>query len=193
MYEMQGTSPGLAASGQPVTWLSRRGHAARQSQEPALGSGCPAPPTSRSCPRAVPVSNGESISTATARAPARPAPHIFRVSSPVHTLSTGYGWLSAFNSCFPPPYTQVIHRLPGVTRGTLAARRVRRTEFTCFTIQFPALGDAIAEIIWLNSACLSDRSGIAARARPGGPCGSWPAPSGPCDDEDDQLGASSLR
>jgi len=32
---MQGTSPGLAASGQPVAWPSRRGPAARQSQEPA--------------------------------------------------------------------------------------------------------------------------------------------------------------
>ena len=85
MYEMQGTSPGLAASGQPVAWPSRRGHAARQSQEPALGSGCPAPPTSRSRPRAVPVSNGESISTASARHGARPAPHLF----PAFFLSTG--------------------------------------------------------------------------------------------------------
>jgi hypothetical protein len=84
MYEMQGTSPWPAASGQPVAWPSRRGHAARQSQEPALGSGCPAPPTSRSRPRAVPVSNGESISTASARDGARPAPHL----SPAFFLST---------------------------------------------------------------------------------------------------------
>ena len=77
MYEMQGTSPGLATSGQPVAWPSRRGHAARQSQEPALGSGRPAPPTSRSHPRAVPVSNGESISTSSAQGSARPARHLF--------------------------------------------------------------------------------------------------------------------
>lgn len=81
---MQGTSPGLAASGQPVAWPSRRERAARQSQEPALGSGCPAPPTSRSHPRAVPVSNGESISTASARDCARPAPDLF----PAFFLST---------------------------------------------------------------------------------------------------------
>ena len=86
MYEMQGTSPGLAASGQPVAWPSRRERAARQSQEPALGSGCPAPPTSRSCPRAVPVSNGESISTASARYRARPVRIFFRP----FFASTGY-------------------------------------------------------------------------------------------------------
>ena len=86
MYEMQGTSPGLAASGQPVAWPSRRERAARQSQEPALGSGCPAPPTSRSCPRAVPVSNGKSIFTASVRYRARPA----RIFFPAFLASTGY-------------------------------------------------------------------------------------------------------
>src|SRR5881398_1672770 len=116
MYEMQGTSPGLAASGQPVAWPSRRGHAARQSQEPALGSGCPAPPTSRSRPRAVPVSNGESISTASARDGARGAPHFFPAFF-LSTRSTEYGWLSAVNRGFPPSFTQVINRLPGVTQG----------------------------------------------------------------------------
>ncbi len=103
MYEMQGTSPGLAASGQPVAWPSRRGHAARQSQEPALGSGRPAPPTSRSRPRAVPVSNGESISTASARGRARPAPHLF----PAFFLSTG----SPQNTAGYPHFTVVFHRL----------------------------------------------------------------------------------
>src|SRR5437762_6255537 len=103
MYEMQGTSPGVAASGQPVAWPSRRGHAARQSQEPALGSGRPAPPTSRSHPRAVPVSNGESISTASARGRARPAPHLF----PAFFLSTG----SPQNTTGYPHLTVVFHCL----------------------------------------------------------------------------------
>jgi hypothetical protein len=76
---MRCRGPCLASphQGQPVAWPSRRGRAARQSQEPALGSGCPAPPTSRSHPRAVPVSNGESISTSSAWDSARPAPHLF--------------------------------------------------------------------------------------------------------------------
>jgi hypothetical protein len=76
---MRCRGPRLASphQGQPVAWPSRRGRAARQSQEPALGSGCPAPPTSRSHPRAVPVSNGESISTSSAQDSARPAPHLF--------------------------------------------------------------------------------------------------------------------
>ena len=60
--------------------------AARQSQEPARGSGFPAPPTSRSCLRAVPVSNGESISTASARDRASPLPHIFRVFRCPHAV-----------------------------------------------------------------------------------------------------------
>ena len=85
--------------------------AARQSQEPARGSGFPAPPTSRSCLRAVPASNGESISTASGRDRASPCRNISRVfrcahsypqnvtgyphSTPVfrrlvHSLSTGY-------------------------------------------------------------------------------------------------------
>ena len=76
---MRCRGPRLASphQGQPVTWRSRRGRAARQSQEPALGSGRPAPPTSRSHPRAVPVSNGENISTSSAPDSARPAPHLF--------------------------------------------------------------------------------------------------------------------
>jgi hypothetical protein len=61
--------------------------AARQSQEPARGSGFPTPPTSRSCLRAVPVSNGESISTASAQDSASPQPHhflIFRCPHAIH-------------------------------------------------------------------------------------------------------------
>jgi hypothetical protein len=67
--------------------------AARQSQEPARGSGFPAPPTSRSCLRAVPVSNGESISTASARDRASPCRIIFWVFHCPHSYPqnlTGY-------------------------------------------------------------------------------------------------------
>src|SRR5437763_1563294 len=99
----RGPRLGLAASGQPVAWPSRRGHAARQSQEPALGSGCPAPPTSRSRPRAVPVSNGESISTASARDGARGAPHFF----PAFFLSTR----CPQNMAGYPQLIVVFHRL----------------------------------------------------------------------------------
>ena len=102
---MRCRGPRLASphQGQPVAWPSRRGRAARQSQEPALGSGCPAPPTSRSYPRAVPVSNGESISTASAHGRARPAPHLF----PAFSLSTG----SPQNTAGYPHCTVVFHRL----------------------------------------------------------------------------------
>ena len=102
---MRCRGPRLASphQGQPVAWPSRRGRAARQSQEPALGSGRPAPPTSRSHPRAVPVSNGESISTASARDRARPAPHLF----PAFFLSTG----SPQNTTGYPHLTVVFHCL----------------------------------------------------------------------------------
>src|SRR4029077_10957158 len=121
MYEMQGTSPGLAASGQPVAWPSRRRHAARQSQEPALGSGRPAPPTSRSRPRAVPVSNGESISTASARGRARPAPHLF----PAFFLSTG----SPQNTASYPHFAMVFHRL--LHRSSTGYQALRGGTLSC--------------------------------------------------------------
>ena len=102
---MRCRGPRLASphQGQPVAWPSRRGRAARQSQEPALGSGCPAPPTSRSYPRAVPVSNGESISTSSARDGARPARHFF----PAFLLSTR----CPQNMVRYPPSTAVFHCL----------------------------------------------------------------------------------
>ena len=121
MYEMQGTSPGLTASGQPVAWPSRCGHAARQSQEPALGSGRPAPPTSRSHPRAVPVSNGESISTASARGRARPAPHLF----PAFFLSTG----SPQNAAGYPHLTVVFHRF--LHRSSTGYQALRGGTLSC--------------------------------------------------------------
>ena len=100
--------------------------AARQSQEPGLGSGCPAPPTPRSYPRAVPVSNGESISTASARDRARPVPHLFPaffVSTNCPQNMTGY-----------PHSVAVFHRLlhrsstgyPALPAGTLSCSLSRR-------------------------------------------------------------------
>jgi hypothetical protein len=77
--------------------------AARQSQGPARGSGFPAPPTSRSCLRAVPASNGESISTASGRDRASPCRNISRVFRCAHSYPqnvTGY-----------PHSTSVFHRL----------------------------------------------------------------------------------
>jgi hypothetical protein len=147
MYEMQGTSPGLTASGQPVAWPSRRGHAARQSQEPALGSGRPAPPTSRSRPRAVPVSNGESISTASARGRARPAPHLF----PAFFLSTG----SPQNTASYPHFAMVFHRLlhrsstgyQALRGGTLSCMHDVEPCSTGFLIRFSCFRAYTAEII----------------------------------------------
>ena len=116
---MRCRGPCLASPHWPASCLAfPMPRAARQSQEPARGPGFPAPPTSRSYLRAVPVSNGERISTASARDRATPLPHHFPAFFAVHTLSTEYGWLSAFNVGFPPPYTQSVHRLPGVTPGT---------------------------------------------------------------------------
>jgi hypothetical protein len=102
--------------------------AARQSQEPARGSGFPTPPTSRSRLRAVPVSNGESISTASARDRASPLTHHFLGFSLSTQLSTECDWLSAFNVRFPPPYAQSFHRLPGVSRETPNRRDSRSRE-----------------------------------------------------------------
>lgn len=115
---MRCRGPRLASphQGQPVAWPSRRGRAARQSQEPALGSGCPAPPTSRSHPRAVPVSNGESISTCSARDSARPGPHLFLAFFLSTLCPQNMAGYPHSTGGFPPPFTQVIHRLPGVTR-----------------------------------------------------------------------------
>lgn len=127
MYEMQGTLPGLAASGQPVAWPSRRERAARQSQEPGLGSGCPAPPTSRSCPRAVPVSNGESISTASAQGRARPGPYLF----PAFFVSTG----CPQNMAGYPHSLVVFHRL--LHRSSTGYQALRAGTLSCLISSSP--------------------------------------------------------
>ncbi len=124
---MRCRGPRLASPHWPASCLAFRvPRAARQSQEPARGPGFPTPPTFRSCPRAVPVSNGERISTASARDRATHLPHHFPGFFAVHPLSTEYGWLSASNVGFPPPYAQSVHRLPRVTQGTPVAQASRR-------------------------------------------------------------------
>lgn len=69
MYEMEGALPGFAAPDRPVAWPPR-GRARRSAQVPVRSTGFPVLLTSRSYPRSyprmVPVSNGESISTASA-------------------------------------------------------------------------------------------------------------------------------
>jgi len=109
-----------------------------RARKPGLGSGCPAPPTSRSCPRAVPVSNGESISTASSRDRARPAPNLF----PAFSASTGCPQKMAGSPhsvmVFPPPFAQVIHRLPGVTWRNAESPASRRVPFRRpFQFDFP--------------------------------------------------------
>jgi hypothetical protein len=64
MYEMEGASPGPRRT-RPTSCLAYLApRAGRQGQTPAIGAGFPAPATFRGSPRAVPVSNGECISTA---------------------------------------------------------------------------------------------------------------------------------
>ena len=112
---MRCRGPRLASphQGQPVAWPSRRGRAARQSQEPALGSGRPAPPTSRSRPRAVPVSNGESISTSSTQDSARPAPHLFwpfLLSTRCPQNMAGYPHSTRFSTVFYTGHPQATRR-----------------------------------------------------------------------------------
>jgi hypothetical protein len=72
MYEMEGASPGLAAPGQPVAWSPGPRGAARWCRIPAADIGFPISATFPEFPPgAVPVSNGESISTAPTGACAR--------------------------------------------------------------------------------------------------------------------------
>src|SRR5580704_11170189 len=185
MYEMQGTSPGLTASGQPVAWPSRRGHAARQSQEPALGSGRPAPPTSRSRPRAVPVSNGESISTASARGRARPAPHLF----PAFFLSTG----SPQNTAGYPHFTVVFHRL--LHRSSTGYQALRGGTLSCLHAVEPCYTGFLNSIFLFSRVYGRDNprntDGLSAA-----PAGSWPGPrrggAPQRGDENDRPGASLL-
>jgi len=61
----------------------------------------------------VPVSNGESISTAFL-AVAQESGAIHLKFFPVHTISTELPQLSASYSGYPPAYTQLIHKLPNV-------------------------------------------------------------------------------
>ncbi len=116
MYEMEGPCP---ASPHQVGQLAGlpAPRAARRCQVPARGAGLPAPPTFPASHRVVPVSNGESISTASANAAQGPAVNHFRA----FPLSTRY----PPNTGSYPRSAVVIHRpihssstAAGVTQGT---------------------------------------------------------------------------
>src|SRR5690349_11950805 len=118
MYEMEGASPGCVAPGSPVAWQTRR-------YAPPAGTGNPRDvpvfpvlPASRSRPQAVPVSNGESISTAFPAVAQESTGIRFKFFG-VHMISTEYRRLSACYSGYPPAYAQLIHRLPSVIYRTL--------------------------------------------------------------------------
>ena len=66
MYEMKGALSGHAAPDRPVARPPWRCAPPRQGQAPPGNTGFPAFPAPRGCPRMVPVSNGECISTACA-------------------------------------------------------------------------------------------------------------------------------
>ena len=88
MYEMEGASSAPPHQGsQSPGQLALR--AARQGQVPARKSGFPVFPASRSCPRVVPVSNGEVFLSL----PLSGAQGLFRVISDyffVHIISTDH-------------------------------------------------------------------------------------------------------
>jgi hypothetical protein len=106
-------------------------------------------------------------------------PASFSSFFPVHTLSTECGRLSAARRGFPPPFTQaftqVINRLPGVTRRNTESQARRHSLFLLpFLIRFCYFRGRSTEIIARNR--------LAFHVAPV-----------PCGDEDDQPGASALR
>ena len=94
MYEMKGALSGHAAPDRPVARPPWRCAPPRQGQAPPGNTGFPAFPAPRGCPRMVPVSNGESISTPSAQVTQEPA-----------GIQGGF---------FPCPH--VAHRIPPVIR-----------------------------------------------------------------------------
>jgi hypothetical protein len=121
MYEMQGTSPGLAAS-RSASHLAFPART-RRPPEPGTRVRLRSPCSSHvpELPRAVPVSNGESISTALARDRARPVPHLF----PAFFLSTG----CPQNIAGYPHSSVVFHRL--LHRSSTGYQALRRRTLGC--------------------------------------------------------------
>jgi hypothetical protein len=125
---MRCRGPCLASQRRPASCLACPvPRAARQSQEPARGSGFPTPPTSRSCLRAVPVSNGEGISTASARtaqALCRIIFRVFRYPHAVHRICLVIRIQRRFSTALYTVRPQVTRRNFGNTesRGRLPRR-----------------------------------------------------------------------
>ena|SRR5712692_5026361 len=115
MYEMEGALSGLASLGPPVTRQNPASRAVRRYRAPAGSASFPAHPTSRGCPRTVPVSNGESISTAFLTVAQESAAIHLKFFS-VHMMSTERWRLSARDGGYPPSYTQLVHRLLNVSQ-----------------------------------------------------------------------------
>src|SRR6516162_6180647 len=132
MYEMQGTLPGVVASGQPWPGLPSAGAPPARARNPRSAQVALLLPRPGVAPGAVPVSNGESISTALARDGARPATHLFRALF----QSTG----CPQNMVGYPHSTAVFHRLlhksstgyQALPRGTLSCRHGVVPEFRGF-------------------------------------------------------------
>jgi hypothetical protein len=117
MYEMgglvqphrakRGRLPGFAGAARP-----------RQGQVPVCGAGLPAPCTFPGvAPKVVPVSDGESISTASANAAQEPEVNylwFLRYPHGIHRRMR----LSAPDGGYPPANSHVIHKLLCVTPGT---------------------------------------------------------------------------
>jgi hypothetical protein len=78
MYEMEGALLGPRRTGSASGLAEQRPRAHRSGQVPARNTGFPVLPASRSYPRMVPVSNGESISTASVSVAQEPTGIHFR-------------------------------------------------------------------------------------------------------------------
>src|SRR5580693_7117632 len=89
--------------------------AARQGQAPARKPGFPVLLASRSFPRVVPVSDGESISIVSAST-AQELSADYLILFGIHIISTDREGFSAGNGRYPPHYSQSVHTLPRVTR-----------------------------------------------------------------------------
>ena len=74
----------------------------------------------------VPVSNGESISTAFPAVAQESAAIHFEFFF-IHTISTEHLRLSARDCSYPPAYAQFIHRLLNVSKRALAERPLNVT------------------------------------------------------------------
>jgi hypothetical protein len=125
MYEMGGLAPTSPHQARPVAWLCCRAAPPAGARHPCAGPVSRLLPRSQGRPQVVPVSSGESISTASANATQEPEANYFRFFRYPHGIHKG-SQLSAPVGGYPPVYSHSVHKLSGVAQGipapTVAAR-----------------------------------------------------------------------